>query len=111
MAKGASLQLGVYLAAARSLGIAGGKVWMIKPEPGAVTQLGFEDMGQALAKLKWLEAAVTRGIYGALTPDRSDYAPSCCAWPLACTPVPGAVLAQKFKMTFGVETEEDAADE
>lgn len=111
MAKGSSLQLGVYLAAARSLGIAGGNVWMIKPEPGAVTQLGFEDMGQALAKLKWLEDAVTRGIYGALTPDRSDYAPSCCAWPLACTPVPGAVLAQKFKMTFSVEAEEDAGDE
>jgi len=103
---GASLQLGVYLAAARSLGIAGGKVWMIKPEPGAVTQLGFDDMKVALIKLNWLEEAVTRGVYGALTRDRSDYAPSGCAWPLACTPISAVVLEQKFQATFGVQTEE-----
>lgn len=111
MAKGASLQLGVYLAAARSLGIAGGKVWMIKPEPGAITQLGFDDMEQALTKLQWLEQAVTRGVYGAMTRDRSDYAPAGCAWPLACTPVPAAVLGQKFELTFGVGTGEATADE
>jgi len=103
---GASLQLGVYLAAARSLGIVGGKVWMIKPEPGAVTQLGFDDMKVALIKLNWLEAAVTRGVYGALTRDRSDYAPSGCAWPLACTPISSVVLEKKFQATFGVQTEE-----
>jgi hypothetical protein len=103
---GASLQLGVYLAAARSLGIAGGKVWMIKPEPGAVTQLGFVDMSVALTKLNWLEDAVTRGVYGALTRDRSDYAPSGCAWPLACTPISSVVLEKKFQVTFGGQTEE-----
>ncbi len=103
---GASLQLGVYLAAARSLGIAGGKVWMIKPEPGSVTQLEFDDMKVALIKLNWLEEAVTRGVYGALTRDRSDYAPSGCAWPLACTPISSVVLEQKFQATFGVQTEE-----
>lgn len=107
---GASLQLGVYLAAARSLGIRGGRVWMVKPEPGAVTDLSFSDMGLALTKLRWLEQALDRGVYGALTRDRSDYAPAGCDWPLACTPVPHAVLARKFAVTFELRPE-DAVDE
>ncbi|MBI4624282.1 MAG: PD-(D/E)XK nuclease family protein [Verrucomicrobia bacterium] len=98
---GASLQLGVYLAAARSLGAAGGRVWMIKPEPGAVAALTFAELDVALAKLGWLAAALDRGVYGALTRDRSDYAPDGFTWPLACAPVPAAVLDQKFALTFG----------
>ncbi|MDO8541401.1 MAG: PD-(D/E)XK nuclease family protein [Opitutaceae bacterium] len=107
---GASLQLGVYLEAARSLGIAGGSVWMIKPEPGGVTKLTFDDMAVALTKLRWLEQALTRGVYGALTRDRSDYAPGGCDWPLACTPVSRAILEQKFALTFGLAPEQ-AVDE
>ncbi|HUR59030.1 MAG TPA: PD-(D/E)XK nuclease family protein [Opitutaceae bacterium] len=107
---GASLQLGVYLAAARSLGIRGGAVWMIKPEPGAVVQLDYTEMGAALKKLAWLEQALTRGIYGARTRDRSEYAPEGCAWPLACTPVRQSILEEKFALTFGVDAEE-AVDE
>jgi hypothetical protein len=98
---GASLQLGVYLAAAASLGVARGAVWMLKPERGALTQLTFDDMAIALAKLQWLEQALSSGVYGALTRDRSDYAPEGCAWPLACTAVPAAILEQKFTRTFG----------
>jgi hypothetical protein len=102
---GASLQLGVYLEAVRSLGVTGGGVWMLKPEPGARTQLTFADLGVALGKLQWLEAALARGVFGALTRDRSDYAPDGCDWPLACTPVPQAVLEKKFALTFGAAAE------
>lgn len=107
---GASLQLGVYLAAARSLGVRGGGVWMIKPEPGAVTQLRFEEMGHALTKLRWLEQALARGVYGALTRDRSEYAPPGCDWPLACTPILQAILERKFNATFGMGPQEALDD-
>jgi hypothetical protein len=107
---GASLQLGIYLAAAGSLGIADGHVWMIKPEPGAIASVSYAEMGTALGKLQWLEQALTRGVYGALTRDRSEYAPDGCAWPLASVPVPHAVLEAKFARTFGVAAGE-ALDE
>jgi hypothetical protein len=101
---GASLQLGVYLAAARSLGAKSGRVWMLKP--GAAVKIDFGELDAALVKLDWLAAALSRGVYGALTKDRSDYAPPGYAWPLASTPVRHAVLAAKFAATFGaVETE------
>ena len=105
---GASLQLGVYLAGARSLGARAGRVWMIKPDATAMIDFGVLDV--ALAKLDWLAAAMTRGVYGALTKDRSDYAPPGYAWPLASTPVRHAVLAAKFAATFG-GMEAEAADE
>jgi hypothetical protein len=105
---GASLQLGVYLAGARSLGARAGRVWMIKPDATAMIDFGVLDV--ALAKLDWLAAAMARGVYGALTKDRSDYAPPGYAWPLASTPVRHAVLAAKFAATFG-GMEAEAADE
>ncbi len=98
---GASLQLGVYLAGARSLGAASGRVWMLRPEAGAPVGIHFGELDIALAKLDWLAMAMSRGIYGALTRDRSEYAPSGYAWPLASTPVRYAVLAAKFAATFG----------
>ncbi|MBS0661932.1 MAG: PD-(D/E)XK nuclease family protein [Verrucomicrobia bacterium] len=107
---GASLQLGVYLAGLRAAGVRAGRVWMIKPEPGARAMIGLDELDAALAKLDWLATAMTRGTYGALTPDRSDYAPPGYAWPLACTPVKHAVLASKFALTFG-STETEAPDE
>jgi len=103
---GASLQLGVYLAGARSLGARSGRVWMIKPDATAMIDFGVLDV--ALTKLDWLAAAMGRGVYGALTKDRSDYAPPGYAWPLASTPVRHAVLTAKFAATFGgVEAEAD----
>jgi len=98
---GASLQLGVYLAGARSLGAVSGRVWMLKPEPDASAMIDFGELDLALTKLDWLADAMTRGVYGALTKDRSAYAPPGFLWPLASTPVRHAVLAAKFATTFG----------
>jgi hypothetical protein len=103
---GASLQLGIYLAGARSLGAVSGRVWMLKPEPDAMAKIDLSELDAALAPLDWLAGAMTRGVYGALTKDRSDYAPPGYAWPLASTPVGQTVLTAKFAATFGaVETE------
>ena len=104
---GASLQLGVYLAGARSLGAATGRVWMLKPEPGAMATIDFGGLDEALAQLDWLAVAMTRGTYGALTKDRSDYAPPGYLWPLASTPIRHAVLAAKFAATFGAAEAEE----
>ena len=109
MARGASLQLGVYLAAVESLGIGGGRVWMVKPEAGASLSLDARELPEALAALAQLERHLATGRYGALTPDRTEFFHG-CEWPLACAPVRHAVLAQKFAVTFGLpgalETEE-----
>lgn len=104
MAKdGASLQLGVYLAAARSLGAAHGRVWMVKPEPGEVAAVGAEELDAALGMLGRLDRFLVGGVYGALTRDRSEYSPGGYTWPLACAPIPEAVLRAKFAATFGAE--------
>ncbi|MEO0054192.1 MAG: hypothetical protein RLZZ50_139, partial [Verrucomicrobiota bacterium] len=105
---GASLQLGIYLAAVRSLGAAHGRVWMIKPEPGEVAAVGAEELDSALGMLGRLDRFLVTGVCGALTRDRSEYAPGGYAWPLACAPVPEAILRAKFAATFG---DEGAADE
>ncbi|MBL9215095.1 MAG: PD-(D/E)XK nuclease family protein, partial [Opitutaceae bacterium] len=110
MARGASLQLGVYLAAAASLGIADGRVWMLKPETGAGTSLALADLPAALAALARLRRHLETGCYGALTPDRTEYAHG-FEWPLACTPVRHAVLAQKFAVTFGQGAPEEVGEE
>lgn len=100
MARGAALQLGVYLAAVESLGIAAGRVWMLKPEAGASTALELIDLPAALAALAQLKRHLATGNYGALTPDRTEFSHG-FEWPLACAPVQHAVLAQKFAATFG----------
>jgi len=100
MARGESLQLGVYLAAAASLGAAGGRVWMLKPDGGPGESLEMGELPAALQALEQLGRQVATGRYGALTPDRTDYTRG-FEWPLACTPVPHAVLARKFALTFG----------
>jgi RecB family exonuclease len=96
--KGASLQLGVYLEAARSLG-ASGSVWMLKPaqEPSGI---GSGELAGALARLELLGRILAGGVYGALTPDRDEYAVR-FEWPLACAPISNAVLRSKFERTFG----------
>jgi RecB family exonuclease len=105
---GASLQLGVYLEAARSVG-ASGNVWMFKPEepPSRITD---EQLPQALEKLGLLGRHLETGIYGALTKDRTDYSRG-FEWPLACAAIPAAVLREKFAATFGRACEEDDPDE
>lgn len=108
---GAGLQLGVYLAATLSLGAAGGRVWMVKPEEGGLSAMGAEELDVALALLARLERAVRTGVYGALTPDRSEYSFAGYDWPLACAPVAEVVLAAKFAATFGEDGAADAAGE
>ena len=97
--KGESLQLGIYLAAARSMGIAQGRVWMLKPgkPPQAI---GTSELDLALGQLSRVAEHLESGQYGALTPDRSEYA-SVFEWPLACTPIKQAILREKYELTFG----------
>jgi hypothetical protein len=95
---GASLQLGVYLEAARSLG-ASGSVWMLKPEERPAS-LGMAELERACARLPVLGAHLATGIYGARTPDRTDYSHG-FEWPLACAPIDAAILEDKFAATFG----------
>lgn len=102
MAKnGSALQLGVYLAAARSLGAQDGRVWMIKPAHGAMASMEMNELGEALLLLEKIATHLASGRYGALTPDRSTHVAARLVWPLACTPVPAAVLREKFAATFG----------
>jgi len=112
MARGAGLQLGVYLAAAASLGIAGGRVWMLKPDAGGATSLALDELPAALAGLEQIGRHLATGRYGALTPDRTEFTHG-FEWPLACTPVPHATLTEKFARTFGAPAPEpeEAGDE
>lgn len=110
-ASGSSLQLAIYLSAVLSVGAADGRVWMIKTDPGAVACLEASELTASLTKLAWLDQAIEGGVYGALTRDRSDYAPSGYVWPLACTPVPESVLRSKFALTFGDRAEKEAGDD
>jgi hypothetical protein len=111
--KGSSLQLGVYLAAMRALGAQSGRVWMLKPEHGGVAVMEMSELDQALLPLGQIARHLASGHYGALTPDKSVHAPSGFTWPLACVPVPEAVLVGKFAATFGetVAKTGSAADE
>jgi hypothetical protein len=109
MARGSSLQLGIYLAAVETLGVAGARVWMLKPGATKPSSLGLSELPEALASLTQLGRHLATGCYGALTADRTDFSHG-GEWPLACTPVRHAVLEKKFAATFGAVPEE-AADE
>jgi hypothetical protein len=105
---GASLQLGVYLQAARSAGAAG-SVWMLKPEDRPM-RIGMEDLDRACAKLVILGAHLATGIYGARTPDRNEYTRG-FEWPLACAPIGAAILESKFARTFGAAAAKESGDD
>jgi hypothetical protein len=104
---GASLQLGVYLEAARSLG-ASGSVWMLKPEERPAS-IGMHELDRAVSKLPILGAHLETGIYGARTPDRAEHTHG-FEWPLACAPIAFVVLEAKFARTFGARAESDAEE-
>jgi len=106
--RGASLQLGVYLEAARSLG-ATGSVWMLKPEERP-RNLPMDAMEAACAKLVVIGDHVATGIYGALTVDRTEYSHG-FEWPLACAAIPEAVLRAKFAASFGADEPQDPGDD
>lgn len=111
-AAGASLQLGVYLAAARALGAADGRVWMLKPGADAPSAVAMGELPEALSGLGRLARHLRAGVVGALTPDRNAYSFAGYAWPAACAPVPFATLKAKFAATFGDggALESEAAD-
>lgn len=104
MSRGASLQLGVYLAAVETLGVGGARVWMLKPDGSKPAGLGLTELPEALAALTQIGRHLATGCYGALTPDRTDFS-SGFAWPLACPPVRRAILEAKFAATFGMGAE------
>lgn len=110
MARGASLQLGIYLAAVKTLGVAGGRVWMVKPDGAPPAGLGLTELPEALAALEQIGRHLATGRYGALTPDRTDFSRG-FEWPLACPPVPHAVLRSKFAATFNVIAETEVENE
>jgi hypothetical protein len=105
---GASLQLGVYLEAARSLG-ATGSVWMLKPEDRP-TKIATGDLEAACAKLSVIGSHLRTGLYGALTAARTNFSHP-FEWPLACAPIAAAILDAKFAATFGAGAEADAETE
>lgn len=108
---GESVQLGVYLAAVRSLGARAGRVWMVKPD--GISSLAMEELDQGLAPLGRIARHLATGCYGALTPDQNKYEMSASPRPLACAPISAAILQKKFAVTFGINTAvgEGAVDE
>lgn len=104
----ASIQLGVYLEAARSLG-ATGSVWMLRPGE-APSGIETGELEGALVKLDLLGRHLSSGICGALTPDRDEHTVR-FEWPLACAPISHAVLRSKFERTFGAAAQEGGAED
>jgi hypothetical protein len=98
---GFALQLGVYLAAAESLGVRAGRVWMVKPELNGFSSIDLSQLPHALQSLQRLGQHLRSGLYGALTPDPSEYAPEGRQWPLACVPISQETLESKWTLTFG----------
>jgi hypothetical protein len=107
MAGGRSLQLGVYLAAAHSLGAAG-NVWMLKPE-ASPSKISSREVEAACRLLENIGRHLAGGIYGAMTRDRTDFTHE-FEWPLACVPIAAAILEAKFGATFGTQAEQNAEE-
>jgi hypothetical protein len=112
MADGHSIQLGLYLAGARSAGAADGAVFMVKPGAGPPGRVTMAELPDALVRLDQLARHRATGCYGALTPDRTDHSHG-FEWPIACAPIELEVLRRKFAETFGADNPDggDADDE
>jgi len=102
---GALLQLGVYLAALKSLGAADGRVWVARPDAGEARCIHMADAqvreGGALACLRQIGRHVTSGQFGALTEEPSEFSDAGVKWPVACVPIALKDLKKKFAVTFG----------
>lgn len=103
-ARGESLQLGVYLAGVRSLGIAGAQVWKLQPQK--TSSISEAELAEAMSGLARLARALRTGKFGALTADVTGRGADPWAWPLATVPVPARTLRAKYAATFP----EDAAE-
>ncbi|HVU15711.1 MAG TPA: PD-(D/E)XK nuclease family protein [Candidatus Didemnitutus sp.] len=99
MARGDSLQLGLYLAAAQRLGAADGAVLMVKPDAAPPARIAMEELPRALAGLDQLALHRATGRYGALTPDRTEFSRG-FEWPLACAAIEFEILERKFARTL-----------
>ena len=110
-ADGSSLQLGVYLECLRSLGVSAGRVWMHKQPAHNSASLEMEELPLALESLDRIRGMLETGRYGALTKEQSDYAHGRFVWPLACTPIPSAILKQKHEATLAEFTTKEVGDE
>jgi hypothetical protein len=97
--RGQSLQLGVYLKAAKALGASEASVRMIQPEKGKDSSLDAETLEAIQPAFDRLGRLIHSGQFGQLTPDRSRFGFGFES-PLACLPIPLAVLEQKNAITF-----------
>ncbi|RKX31290.1 MAG: hypothetical protein DRP71_13660 [Verrucomicrobia bacterium] len=97
--RGQSLQLGVYLKAAMELGAAGAVVRMIQPEKEKDSSLADDTLEAIQPAFDRLGRQILSGRYGQLTPERNRFQYGFTG-PLACVPIPYAVLEQKYGVTF-----------
>jgi hypothetical protein len=110
MANGHSIQLGLYLAGARSAGAADGAVFMVKPDAGPSGRVTMAELPDALVRLDRLARHRATGCYGALTPDRTGHSHG-FEWPIACAPIEREVLQRKFTQTFGSDNPDGGDDD
>jgi hypothetical protein len=82
---------------------------MLKPgeRPARVST---DELEGAVAKLRIIGDHLKTGLYGARTPERTDFN-HIFEWPVACAPIAGAILDAKFGVTFGPLAETDAESE
>jgi len=106
---GQSLQLGVYLQSSLALGARSASVEMIRVghERGPVITDG--ELPSIQAAFDFLGGMVHTGKYGQLTADRTRFR-RVFETPLACVPIPTAVLQRKFQATFPEKPDDEDLD-
>lgn len=97
--RGQSLQLGVYLKAALELGASDVMVRMVQPEQEKDSSLVHTLLDPIQPAFDRLGQQILSGRFGQRTPDRSRFSFGFEA-PLACVPIPLAVLERKTEVTF-----------
>lgn len=107
--RGQSLQLGVYLKAALELGVAEAEIRMVQTEKEKDSSLKAEAVDEIQPAFNHLGRRILSGRFGQLTADRSRFDFGFES-PLACVPIPLAVLEQKNAVTFPVEEVANAVE-
>jgi len=96
---GQSLQLGVYLRSALALGARSASVELVRVGQERGPVIGDGELPLIQPAFDFLGGMVHSGKFGQLTADRTRFQRVFEA-PLACVPIPCAVLQKKFQMTF-----------
>jgi hypothetical protein len=96
---GQSLQLGVYLQSALALGARSASVEMVSVGQACGPMIGDGELPLIQPAFDFLGELVHCGKFGQLTADRTRFQRIFEA-PLACVPIPCAVLLKKFQATF-----------